>query len=258
MSWLIKTINDDMKLAMDAEGLKKLLRDTWGISAAGAAGGMLALLFSLGIPQQQLAQQLQQGVSPQEIMRSAPQNAGPEAVLPSEMLENQEFSQIEVDNVVPRGTLKQEPRGIRNNNPGNLVQNETQWDGAIEGGDTRFVTFESPEYGVRAMARVLRNYQRKHGLRTIAEIIGRWSPQGENNTQAYIDHVSSRLGISPDSPINLGDDELLARFISLIVQHENGENPYDDEIIRRGISLEKRSAKEEARVWSVKMGSMAR
>jgi len=243
------------KVAMDMEGLKKMLMAAWGITAVSTAGGILAYLLGLGIPPQQLEHQLQQGASPQQVMRQVlPQNEQPDALVPlenapqtpetQEITENVGFSPEGVDNSEKPDNIEQLPRGIRNNNPGNIVRNETQWNGiADEQTDERFVTFESPEYGVRAMARVLRNYQRKHGLRTIAEILGRWSPETENNTAAYIQHVSEQLDIPPNSPLDLEDDALLARLISSIIRHENGRNFYDDQTIHEGISLEKRSSR---------------
>lgn len=59
------------------------------------------------------------------------------------------------------------PRGIRNNNPGN-IRHSDQWKGLTpEQPDPDFCTFSTPEYGIRAMGVILLNYQRKHGLKTI-------------------------------------------------------------------------------------------
>ena len=54
-------------------------------------------------------------------------------------------------------------RGIRNNNPGNIDRNATKWQGmADKQDDPRFIVFTSPQYGIRAMARVLLTYQSKY------------------------------------------------------------------------------------------------
>ena len=53
------------------------------------------------------------------------------------------------------------PRGIRNNNPGNIRWSNDQWKGLIpkdQASDKAFCVFRSPEYGIRAMARILRKY----------------------------------------------------------------------------------------------------
>ena len=62
---------------------------------------------------------------------------------------------------------QQQPRGIRLNNPGNIEYGES-WRGmAADQKDPRFVTFTEPVYGIRALAKLLLNYQRKHGIRTV-------------------------------------------------------------------------------------------
>ena len=128
------------------------------------------------------------------------------------------------------------PRGIRNNNPGNIERTSTKWDGmAPEQTDTRFIQFVSPEYGIRAMARILNNYQRLYGLRTIEQIIGRWAPASENDTGAYVRHVANSLGIEPTTPIQVA--ERLPELVRLIIKHENGQQPYDDATIRRGVAM---------------------
>ena len=48
------------------------------------------------------------------------------------------------------------PRGIRNNNPGNIVAGD-KWLGRT-GTDGRFVKFKSAEYGLRAIGRVINTY----------------------------------------------------------------------------------------------------
>ncbi|UZT50085.1 internal (core) protein [Enterobacter phage 01_vB_Eclo_IJM] len=45
-------------------------------------------------------------------------------------------------------------RGIRNNNIGNIRVSKDQWEGAT-GDDGSFVTFDTPDSGVRALAKNL-------------------------------------------------------------------------------------------------------
>lgn len=55
-----------------------------------------------------------------------------------------------------------QPRGIRNNNPGNIRWGEN-WQGLKKDGkerDSSFCVFESPEYGIRALAKILINYKK--------------------------------------------------------------------------------------------------
>jgi hypothetical protein len=42
-------------------------------------------------------------------------------------------------------------------------------------------------------------YQDKHGLRTIRQIVSRWAPPTENNTNAYVRAVAADTGWMPTS-----------------------------------------------------------
>lgn len=126
------------------------------------------------------------------------------------------------------------PRGIRNNNPGNIGKG-VGFAGEVEGGDARFATFESPEAGVRALARNLLTYQQQHGLDTVTDILHRWAPPSENDTASYVRTVADRLGVAPDQPLNLADPSTLARLTVAIIQHENGTQPYSGDVIRTGV-----------------------
>lgn len=137
-----------------------------------------------------------------------------------------------------------QPRGIRNNNPGNIEMGDDDWNGMVEGEDHRFITFESPEYGIRAMTRILRRYQER-GVNTVQKIIGTWAPSAENDVEAYVEHFNS-VGIETNQELGLFDqddqlfqnEDTLVQIISVIIKHENGENPYDEQTIRRGIRME--------------------
>lgn len=135
--------------------------------------------------------------------------------------------------------MASQPRGIRNNNPGNIERNATKWAGmATEQHDPRFVSFTSPEYGFRALAKTLLTYQSKHGLRTIEDMIGRWAPPNENDTGAYVAAVASAVGVEPDAPIPLDDDpHRFARLLRAICVHENGMCPYSEAVIDHGLAL---------------------
>lgn len=127
------------------------------------------------------------------------------------------------------------PRGIRNNNPGN-IRHGNDWQGlAEEQPDPEFCTFVSPEYGLRAIVVILRNYDRKHGLRTVREFINRWAPPNENDTTGYAEHVARRLGVPADEEIDV--NEYMAALVDAIVLHENGQQPYSYEQITEAIRL---------------------
>ncbi len=127
-----------------------------------------------------------------------------------------------------------EPRGIRNNNPGNIRGNNDRWLGAFGIDNAGFVQFSDPVYGLRAMARIIGNYQRIHYLVTITQIIHRWAPTSENDTQSYIDSVASRSGIDANAFIEPDD---LPALMAAMIYHENGKQPYAMTLIEEGISL---------------------
>lgn len=127
-------------------------------------------------------------------------------------------------------------RGIRNNNPGNIRLSSTTWAGQVDAShqtDPAFVQFVAPEYGIRAMARILRSYAAR-GADTVREIISTWAPPTENDTGAYIQSVASQIGVSPDTPIG---EAQFAPLIAAIIRHENGIQPYDGALLTRGISM---------------------
>jgi len=129
-------------------------------------------------------------------------------------------------------------RGLRNNNPGNIERNNIVWKGmsADQSGDDRYIVFDRPEYGIRAMGRVLNTYYTIHTLQTVRGIINRWSPPKENNTESYIKHVAQRMGIGTDVPINWTIENRI-QLIAAIIKHENGVQPYSTEFIRQSVLM---------------------
>ena len=123
-----------------------------------------------------------------------------------------------------------EPRGIRNNNPLNIRLSSDKWQGQVlpqrGSGEGAFCQFYTMEYGWRAAFVILcRPYYGKYGLKTIRDIVSRWAPTKENNTEAYIRHVSDYTGIAPNkvlgSPQEHPTQWLLIGYAMAVV--ENGE-----------------------------------
>jgi hypothetical protein len=141
--------------------------------------------------------------------------------------------------------MPETPRGIRNNNPGNIERVKgVIWEGqSSRQTDRRFITFDSPVYGIRAIARVLITYAdaRKAAdgskIDTVQEVITRWAPPHENDTTAYSEHVAKKLGVGPGAILNIKRADVMAVLIESIVQHENGEQPYSDSQITKGMML---------------------
>lgn len=115
------------------------------------------------------------------------------------------------------------PRGLRNNNPGNIRINSDLFQGEIRPSkDKSFKQFETMAYGYRSVFRILSNYRKNYGLDTIRKMIGRWAPENENDTDAYVKAVSDYAGISVDDPINVNDREQMIRIVAAMSRIENG------------------------------------
>lgn len=128
------------------------------------------------------------------------------------------------------------PRGVRNNNPGNLeASSSNPWVGQT-GSDGRFAKFETPEHGIRALGRNLISYQRQ-GIDTVGEIINRWAPPSDNNdTTAYIKAVCAQLGVTANQPLDASNPDTLQALCAAIIKHENGTQPYSPDQISTGVS----------------------
>ncbi|CDG21578.1 Protein P5 [Xenorhabdus poinarii G6] len=128
-------------------------------------------------------------------------------------------------------------RGIRNHNPGNIRHGD-KWQGLSDTQtDKSFCQFVSPEYGIRAMLKILRNYERKYGDNTIRQFISRWAPPNENNTENYIAYVSNAVGVTSSTVIDVENTATMRRLVKAIIQMENGQQPYSDTVITRAFEL---------------------
>lgn len=133
------------------------------------------------------------------------------------------------------------PRGIRNNNAGNIRRHVgNNWQGLSETQtDKEFCQFKGPEWGLRAIVRTLFTYQNKYGLKSVRAMINRYAPPNENNTEGYIKRVCTELGVAPTQDLEL-TDEVLSNLLRAIVAVENGQQYYDyysDELISKAINL---------------------
>lgn len=115
-------------------------------------------------------------------------------------------------------------RGLRNNNPGNIrLSAGRPWLGEVRpSGDPCFCRFSSMAWGFRAMFQLLDNYGRRHGLRTVRTMIGRWAPPSENDTAAYVRYVSDCAEIGPDTPVDTRDRSVMRAIVGAMARMENG------------------------------------
>lgn len=125
------------------------------------------------------------------------------------------------------------PRGIRNNNPGN-IRHGSAWQGmAAVQDDPEFVTFVSPQYGYRAMYKILKHYILV-GIITIQAMTSRWAPPNENNTDAYVKSLCDYTALAPTDVV---PEASLPAMMKGITIHENGTCPWGYDVINEGIAL---------------------
>jgi hypothetical protein len=138
-------------------------------------------------------------------------------------------------------------RGVRNNNPGNIDYNpRNQWQGQLAPDpaiEKRFARFDTAENGIRALAKLILAYRGKDGMPgigstgidTVREVISRWAPGVENDTESYIKAVAAGVGAQPNQPIEIRNFRTLIALTTGIIKHENGGVPYSPEVIADGV-----------------------
>lgn len=114
-------------------------------------------------------------------------------------------------------------RGLRNNNPGNIRNSPTRWQGeVVPSQDKSFKQFQSMAYGYRAMLKLLQNYRRLNGCKTLRQMINRWAPPIENNTDAYIRAVCQSSGLHSDDEVNVDNKNIMCSIAAAMSRVENG------------------------------------
>ena len=126
-----------------------------------------------------------------------------------------------------------------NNNPLNIRAGKSKWLGQVlpqrGSGEGAFCHFESMEYGIRAAFCLLRTYATKYRLNCVKDIITRWAPPSENDTQSYIRHVCVLTGFGGNQRLTEKD---WPRLIKAMAKMESGMD-LDDELIQRAFKLYK-------------------
>lgn len=140
------------------------------------------------------------------------------------------------------------PRGIRNNNPLNIRHSADRWQGARdEQKDKSFVQFTTLAYGYRAAWKVLQTYYDRFCRQgkgfTVRNIITRWAPPGENDTEAYIRQVLKLSSIGGREhllpPDNVDGYGRLSQLLQAMTCIECGLSPQqvDTEAVCNGYRL---------------------
>lgn len=130
----------------------------------------------------------------------------------------------------------QQPRGIRNSNPGNIMppgphdyqgQNGLDPDG--------YAKFNGAVWGIRAIFEDLHTYKTRDGCRTLRDIITRWDGSTDSAVHNYLLYVCSELNLTPDEPFVWGDVTL--GLVKAIIHYENGQQPYSNAMFASAIAL---------------------
>jgi hypothetical protein len=140
------------------------------------------------------------------------------------------------------------PRGLRNNNPANLVRSANAWLGKIpynQSLDSRFEQFTELRYGLRALMRDIYSDYTKKNKKTVTELISEFAPAFENNTTAYINTVIKAIGSNIIG--ELTQDKMIA-ICKAIILVENGsaysnyitDKDYNDAMAILGLPLKKK------------------
>lgn len=145
-------------------------------------------------------------------------------------------------------------RGLRNNNPGNLIKTSITWKGKVphtQNTDPYFEQFTAHEgkpgylWGIRAMFIDVRGDIEKRGQNTIAKLIASYAPpmgtlnaagklKRENDTAAYIASVAKELKKPAGAQIVAAD---YLQLLKAIIRVENGEQPYPADIIKTAMAM---------------------
>jgi hypothetical protein len=130
------------------------------------------------------------------------------------------------------------PRGIRNNNPGNIRRDDTAWVGlAADQADPDFFAFTEAVWGLRAILRIIHSYEGR-GLTTVRGWITAWAPPSDgNDTDAYIAAVAAAVGGNPDATLSIESACVATAVLAAITQEENGEQPYGPDVLACAYAL---------------------
>jgi hypothetical protein len=134
--------------------------------------------------------------------------------------------------------LSNAPRGIRNNNPGNLIYTTIKWNGKLpkeQNKDRRFEMFIAPVYGVRAMIKDLKHDIEK-GKSTVPQLIEEYAPRFENNTDNYIDTVCKELKVSKTAKL-LPTKNTLRLLVLSISKVETGGNYVSNDLFEQAYAI---------------------
>lgn len=124
-------------------------------------------------------------------------------------------------------------RGLRNRNPGNIRRSGVRYKGECSRStDAEFRQFESVEWGYRAMFVLLHTYACRYGCRTLRDMISRYAPPSENDTEAYIRRVALSSHVGADEAIDTLDGNTMTCIVAAMSEVENGAKAVREDVVR--------------------------
>ena len=70
---------------------------------------------------------------------------------------------------------------------------------------------------------------------TVKEVIYRWAPPIENDTDSYVNAVAKACGVAPEAVIDMNNREFFVKLITAIIKHENAGYEYPPSLIIQAV-----------------------
>lgn len=122
---------------------------------------------------------------------------------------------------------------VKNNNPFNLRNSDRYaWQGEIGTDYQGFVIFDTLDNGVRAGIKNLINGYFSKGL-TIRQMITKYAPPTENNTENYIKYVAKPFGKDSHVPLSVQDKKTV---VERILKMEGEGYPVTEQMILKHLT----------------------
>ena len=122
---------------------------------------------------------------------------------------------------VPRGAY---PGSL--NNPGNMRDYGIKWKGAVKPGSRygRFIQFDTPQNGARAVSRNLTTLGTKRGIPfTIRDVMSKYSPKTENNLARHVKNISAISNLPPDKVLDPKNTGQMVDLLRGVIGAESGQ-----------------------------------
>lgn len=191
-----------------------------GGAASAALAGIGALLYSKGLG----GARRPDGTYEDEAQSAASMAAAAKDPRTAAWLRQQEAMQR--GQAIPIPSARKAPRGIRNNNPGNIKYGDFAIRMGATGQDADgFAIFPDARTGLNAIVANLASYARK-GINTPYAIAHRWSATDQDS---YTAALAKALGVSADQSLDMSNPAVINALRNGIILKENGRNPYASE-----------------------------